>query len=437
MGVVIAVSIGSIMVILLRPPPNAPPISAYEIARVLAGREIAARVPFQSYVGKSPPVGRGTRDPYFEIAVAHYVGTPASNIVFLRPADDSWINELRSRLNRFGPRIQRFNRRELELYGAEGQYNPRIIGSFAVATRLPDGRWHVIAREDVDPLRQWQQTTVNWILASVLLAFPFAWLFSRRLAKPIRAFAETAERTGRNQLVEPLKLEGPSEIRLAAQALNDMQARLQRYISERTSVAGAIAHDLRTPLARLHFHLESAPEDVRRKAAAEIEEMEAMIAATLEFVQNEGRRQPAEPIDLGLLVEGVVDDLTDLGHAAEMEDGTTAVVSGDAVLLKRLFANLILNAVTYGNRAHVRIAKENGTAIVDISDEGPGLSEEDMRRAFEPFYRAEGSRNRSTGGIGLGLAIVQSAARAHGGRVTLSNRSEGGLRARVTLPVSK
>jgi len=289
----------------------------------------------------------------------------------------------------------------------------------------------------MDPLLEWQQATVNWILASVLLAFPFAWLFSRRLAKPIRAFAQAAERIGRNQLVEPVKLQGPSEIRLAAEALNDMQARLQRYIGERTSVVGAIAHDLRTPLSRLHFHLESAPEALKQKAAEEIAEMEAMIAATLEFVQNEGRRQPSEPIDLGLLVEGVVDDLTDLGHQAEFTNGTTAVVRGDAVLLKRLFANLIINAVTYGNRAEVHVARNNGTVVVDINDEGPGLSDEDMRRAFEPFYRAEGSRNRSTGGIGLGLAIVQSAVRAHGGTVTLSNRTEGGLRARVTLPVGK
>ena len=140
-----------------------------------------------------------------------------------------------------------------------------------------------------------------------------------------------------------------------------MQARLQRYISERTSVVGAIAHDLRTPLSRLHFHLKSAPDELKHKAAEEIAEMEAMIAATLEFVQNEGRRQPSEPIDLGLLVEGVVDDLTDLGHQAKLLNGATAVVRGDAVLLKRLFANLILNAVTYGNRAEVNVARNNGT----------------------------------------------------------------------------
>ena len=439
MGVVIAVSIGSISVIMLRPfPPNASPVSTYEISRVLAGKPIASGATYQRTFASSPPSSEnGTRVPLYELAIGYYTKKPHSDVRFIKPPDDyEWLNNFRIRINSLAPRILRYNRRELELYGSEGQFNPRVIGRFIVAAKEPDGRWQII-QNDADPFRTWQQGTVNWILGSVIFAFPFAWLFSRRLAKPIRAFAQAADRTGRNQLVEPLKLEGPSEIRLAAQALNDMQARLQRYISERTSVVGAIAHDLRTPLSRLHFHLESAPEQLKRKVAAEIAEMEAMIAATLEFVQNEGRRQPSEPIDLSLLVEGVVDDLTDLGHEATLVNETNAVVRGDPVLLKRLFANLIMNAVIYGNRAQVQIAKDNGTAVVDITDDGPGLSDEDMRRAFEPFYRAEGSRNRSTGGIGLGLAIVQSAAHAHGGSVTLSNRPEGGLRARVMLPVSR
>lgn len=438
MGVVIAVSLASIAVIMLRPLPNAPPVSAYELARLLASKPIASGTKFNGRTAPAPPTPvDGERDTLIELAIARYLGTEPANVRFIRSTKEGWISSRRSRINAIPERYQRYLYRELELYGPEGQFNPRIGGSFMVAAKRADGRWLIVDRKGEDAFRQWEDSTINWILVSVLLAFPFAWLFSRRLARPIRAFAQAADRIGRNQVVEPLKPQGPAEIRLAAEALNDMQARLQRYISERTSVVGAIAHDLRTPLSRLHFHLESAPEDVKRKAAAEIEEMEAMIAATLEFVQNEGRRQPSEPIDLSLLVEGVVDDLSDLGHQAEMLNASNAVVRGDAVLLKRLFANLILNAVTYGNRAQVRIAKENGTAIVDITDEGPGLTGEDMRRAFEPFYRAEGSRNRSTGGIGLGLAIVQSAARAHGGSVALSNRAEGGLRARVTLPISK
>ncbi|HMC93095.1 MAG TPA: ATP-binding protein, partial [Allosphingosinicella sp.] len=112
-----------------------------------------------------------------------------------------------------------------------------------------------------------------------------------------------------------------------------------------------------------------------------------------------------------------------------------ATVSGDPILLKRLFANLLNNAVTYGQRASVTLSTAEGWAEVDVADSGPGLSDGDLQRAFEPFYRAEGSRNRGTGGIGLGLAIVRAAARRHGGEVTLANRTEGGLSARVRLPI--
>jgi two-component system OmpR family sensor kinase len=197
---------------------------------------------------------------------------------------------------------------------------------------------------------------------------------------------------------------------------------------------GALAHDFRTPLSRLHFHLASAPEDVRAKAEAEIAEMEQMIAATLEFVENETRAHPREAVDLTLLVEGVVDDLADLGRDVRLGRAAPATVIGDAILLKRLFANLINNAVTYGHRALVTVDCGKGQAAVEVLDEGPGLSAADLERAFEPFYRAESSRNRSTGGMGLGLAIVRAAAQRHGGTVTLANRPQGGLSARVTLP---
>ncbi|HZU52126.1 MAG TPA: ATP-binding protein, partial [Sphingomicrobium sp.] len=223
----------------------------------------------------------------------------------------------------------------------------------------------------------------------------------------------------------------------AAEALNDMQARIRGYIVERTSVVGAIAHDLRTPLSRLKFHLDLAPVDepFRRRLEAEIDEMEQMIAASLQFAGAEARAQVHERIDLTLLVEGIIDDLTDLGSPVSLKDAEPTIVVGDPLLLKRLFTNLINNAVTYGSRALVSIQHDCERAIVDVDDEGPGLEGASLDRAFEPFYRAESSRNRMTGGMGLGLAIVKAAANSHGGDVELRNRAEGGLRARVSLPL--
>jgi two-component system OmpR family sensor kinase len=440
MGVVVAISLGTIALILLRPPPNSPPVFSYEVARLLDGKPVTARVEVQNYTSNAAPtLNNAVRDPMIELAVSRYLNAKGAPVRFVRHmarrSSASWLTRTVARSYLTSQRLQDSMRRELELYGPEGQFNPRVFGSFTAAAQQPDGRWRTVVRDDGDPTESWQSSTIRLIAIWVLIALPFAWLFSRRLARPIRALADSAEKIGRNQLVDPVTPEGPSEIRQAALALNDMQARLQRYIGERTSVVGAIAHDLRTPLSRLNFHLENAPEELKSKAAAEIAEMEAMIAATLEFVQNEGRRQPTEPIDLSLLVEGVIDDLTDLGHDATLVKTTNAVVRGDAVLLKRMFGNLILNAVSYGGQARVTVRKADHSVVVDIEDSGPGMAAADMERAFEPFYRAEGSRNRSTGGIGLGLAIVQTAARAHGGSVTLRNRPGGGLCASVTLPV--
>lgn len=440
MGAILTMSMGAILLILMRPPPDSPPVFSYEIARLLDGKEVLARVETQTSISDAPPSAvNATRDPMIELAISHYLNNKGAPVRFMRHlarrTQAGWLTRRIARSYLNSQRLRDSMQRELEMYGPEGQFNPRVFGSFTAAAQGPDGRWHIVVRDDGDPTESWQSGTIRIIAVWVLVALPFAWLFSRRLARPIRELADATERIGRNQLVDPVKPRGPYEIRQAASALNDMQARLQRYIGERTSLVGAIAHDLRTPLSRLNFHLEGAPEDLKAKAGAEIAEMEAMIAATLDFVQNEGRRQPREPIDLGLLVEGVVDDLSDLGHDATLATSTNAVVRGDAVLLKRMFGNLILNAVTYGGQARVSVRKANRSAIVEIADNGPGMSDADLERAFEPFYRAEGSRNRSTGGIGLGLAIVQTAAHAHGGSVTLRNRAEGGLCATVKLPI--
>jgi two-component system OmpR family sensor kinase len=372
----------------------------------------------------APPVpARGSeQDELLKIALSHQLG--------LAPADVR-VHQTDTRRSRLPRRISQ-EKRALADYGIE-RFDPVIFGAFAAAARMPDGRWLVVSRQG-QSIDSWQVGTALRIVFGLVVALVVAWLFAARLARPIRAFAGAVGRIGVQVQSEPVEVSGPSEIRLAAEALNDMQSRIRRYVAERTSVVGALAHDLRTPLSRLHFHLAAAPEDIRCKAEAEIREMEQMIAATLEFVENETRSRPREKLDLALLVEGVVDDLADLGRDVRLDRAAPATVMGDAILLKRLFANLVNNAVTYGRRATVTLDTPNGAAIVEVTDEGPGLSPTDLERAFEPFYRAETSRNRTTGGMGLGLAIVRAAAQRHGGDVMLANRPEGGLSAKVTLP---
>jgi signal transduction histidine kinase len=215
-----------------------------------------------------------------------------------------------------------------------------------------------------------------------------------------------------------------------------MQVRLKRYVEDRTAMVGAISHDLRTPLTRIRFKMEAAPDALKRAVIDDVEQMEAMIAAVLAFIRDANAPRDRERLDLLSLLECAVDDAALVGQAASLAEGEPLIVNADAIGLKRLFANLIDNAVKYGGSARVSLAREGDEAVARIADEGPGMSKVDLERAFEAFYRAEPSRNRDSGGIGLGLSVARSVARAHGGDVTLQN-GEPGLTAVVRLPLAR
>src|SRR5436190_21147141 len=142
-----------------------------------------------------------------------------------------------------------------------------------------------------------------------------------------------------------MTLRGPAEIGMAAQAFNEMQARLKRYINDRTAMVGAISHDLRTPLARIRFKLEQAPPAVREAVLSDVERMEQMIGGVLAFIRDEGRPRHRERLDLLSLVECVADDAAMVGGQVEITEGRPATVDGDPVALQRLFSNLVDNAV--------------------------------------------------------------------------------------------
>jgi len=425
-GLVFLLTTINVAIIFLRAPPREMPLTSYEVARLLTGKPIAKQAKDIQLTASPIPAAPTTEtDRLISAAIARHLQVPLENVRFQRKGS-------------FPPGLKRLDEqisREARLYPVE-QLDPLVFDGFAVTARLPDGTISSMSRKSSDPGWSWQIDTALRLLLALLIVSPLAWWFARALALPIRSFASNVNRVGREPGVAAVEMRGPSEIRLAAQAVNEMQGRLQRYLHERTGVVGAIAHDLRTPLARLRFHLNDAPHAIRSGGEAEIAEMEAMIAATMDFVQHETRPTTSEPIDLALLVEGVVDDHADIGRPVEMQHAERVTVQGDALLLKRLFNNLIANAVTYGREARVRVEPIDGMAVVSVIDRGPGMSEKDIARAFEPFYRAESSRSRQTGGIGLGLAIVLSAARAHGGEVRLANLETGGLVAEVKLPLA-
>lgn len=307
---------------------------------------------------------------------------------------------------------------------------------FAASLRLPDGRWATV-EPPRDLIAPWQMRILLSMLVSMLVLAPVVWLLAQRITRPIRAFAEAAERLGADPDAEPLTVRGPTEVRTAIAAFNEMQDSIRSHIRKRTQTVAAIAHDLRTPLTRLRFRAEQAPESLRDRMAGDIEEMDALIAQAMAYVRGETPPERLEPLDLNALARTCAAGFAETGVDVAFKGRARLNVIGDPAGLKRAVANLIDNAVKFGGAARVSTGIADGMAIVTVEDDGPGLEAAELEAVLEPFVRGEQSRNRETGGAGLGLAVARQAARASGGDLILSNRPEGGLRARLSLPLAR
>ena len=306
---------------------------------------------------------------------------------------------------------------------------------FSAALRLPDGRWASVTPPH-GLLSPWQVRILIALGISLLLLAPLVWVMARRLTRPIRVFAEAAERLGANPDAAPMVASGPTEVRTAIHAFNDMQAALRDHMRRRSQTVAAIAHDLRTPLTRLRFRAEQAPDSVRDRMAADIEEMDALIATAMAYVRGEATPDRSEPFDLAELAADCATGFSETGASVTFSGEPPVPVVADPAALRRALANLIANAVKFGGGARVHAAAADGTAVLTVEDDGPGLAESELEAVFEPFYRGERSRSRETGGAGLGLSVARQAARAHGGDVVLETRPGGGLTARLTLPLA-
>jgi two-component system, OmpR family, sensor kinase len=280
-----------------------------------------------------------------------------------------------------------------------------------------------------------------FIVMFVLGAVMIVWAV-RRLMVPVRTLAQAAERLGRDVVnAPPLPEVGPIEIVTSANAFNTMAARIRRFVEDRTFLLTAIGHDLRTPITRLKLRAEyMEDEEQRLKMLADLDEMEAMVAATLAFGRDITTTEPVARINLASLLRTILDETADgaseQAEALEFSGPDHLTIQARPLALKRALTNLIGNALKYGDAARVTLHQRTKEVVqIDIDDNGPGIAVEDMEAVFEPFRRLETSRNRETGGSGLGLSIARNIIRAHGGDIALQNLPERGLRASVTLPV--
>lgn len=436
--------------VVVAPPPRPPIYRINEIAEALKGGSLNPRFgrPMLRSIASAPPADAAHAEPDEPRvqALAAALGR-APQDVRLRQRPPSWIERL---IHRPPERRMLFEHRRppedgrRDFPGPEGP--PRdfrlhamrdapVFGDFTAALRGSNGRWVVVRSSPEGFPNDWQRRAILILAAGFAVVAPAGFLFSRRITAPLKRFSEAAERLGRDPHAPPLMLSGPAEIGQAAEAFNEMQSRLKRYVDDRTAMVGAISHDLRTPLARIRFKMEGADPALRGSVLGDVAQMEQMIQGVLAFIRDESAPRRREKLDLLSLVECVADDAAMLGGDVEIVESEPVTVEGDAMALQRLFANLVDNAVKYGGCARIRVGRDAAQAVVEITDAGPGLDGDDLERAFQPFFRADASRNLDSGGMGLGLPIARSTARAHGGDVELVS-ARAGLTARVSLPVA-
>jgi len=303
------------------------------------------------------------------------------------------------------------------------------------ALRLRDGTWlRFRAMEPIDDGQPgWHRILIALLPATLLLIV--GTLLFRHTLRPMGMLARAAERVGRASELS-LPEAGPPEVRRVIRAFNAMHGRIQRLIAERTQALAAVGHDLRTPLARLQLRSDAITDPAaRRDFGRDVAEMEAMVESLLAYLGGEADPEPPVRTDVAVMVATLCD-----AHADQDED--VAYVGDDHLEaacrpsgLKRAVSNLIENALHYGHRARVSVRGEGDTLTIRVDDDGPGIAVDRLEDALQPFVRLDPARGRNTQGLGLGLAIVQRAAEAEGGRLVFENRAEGGLRVDLVMPL--
>jgi signal transduction histidine kinase len=310
--------------------------------------------------------------------------------------------------------------------------------SFVAQVRLRDGTPVTFDSRQSSQTESWPLRLLASVAVLLAAVIAVSLVAVRWATRPLNALADAADELGRNINRPPLEEKGPLEVVRAARAFNTMQSRLTGYLRDRTRVLAAMSHDLKTPITRLRLRAELLEDDqARARFGKDLDEMEAMVGDTLDFLSGLESGEPPRPVDIMALLESLEADMEEMGGRVTIEGNALAPYPGKPQGLKRCLANLLENAVKYGKSARALVDDSVARLEIRIQDEGPGLPQAELKKVFEPFYRVESSRNRETGGTGLGLTIARSVAEAHGGRLTLQNLAGGGLEARLTLPRSQ
>ncbi len=300
-----------------------------------------------------------------------------------------------------------------------------------------DGSW-LTARAFAAPAdpRTFQALIVQTILlfAALMLAM---WLLLRRITRPLAAMTARVEEFARTYRADgQLAPQGPDDVRPQIAAHNPQEARISAMLDEKDVMLGAIGHDLKTPLAALRVRIESVDDDAERgRMAATIEDITRTLDDILSLARVGRASDPPERTEIAALAASVVEEFEDMGDPVELVEGPRVVAPVHVTWAKRGLRNLVANAVRYGGSATVEVLRDGREAVLRVTDDGPGIPADSLAAMTDPFTRGEASRNRGTGGAGLGLTLARAIAEAHGGRLVLANRNEGGLSAELRLPM--
>ena len=306
-------------------------------------------------------------------------------------------------------------------------------GRIVIYVQMPDALMTVVAPEN----RVFSTSTyafIIWMAAASVVLLGIAVLFLRNQIKPLRRLAEAADAFGKGRDISNFRPTGAEEVRAAARAFMAMRDRIRRHIRERTDMLAGVSHDLRTPLTRMKLQLSMMPPaQETEELRGDVEEMEKMVEAYLAFARGQSE-QPAEPTDLAGLIQELADDVRRRGRELQITVAEPVTLPLRRLSFKRALANLIENALRFGQEVRLSVGRRSGRIEIRIEDDGPGLPEKEHHKVFRPFYRTDQSRHGS-GNVGLGLTIARDAVLAHGGEISLGQSDLGGLLVTIRLPV--
>lgn len=394
-------------------------ISAFQRRRAIALR-----------IEEQPPIYPSEQRDELTIRAAEFLGQQDYGLSDVKMATIS-VNALPDEL-KSGPLRSHIVRR----FRKQGGSKP--VEAIILTARTDNGKWLSAAAfvrpRDIGSLFAMLLQTITLYIAVMI---PLA-LVARRIVKPLERLTQRVRRVGLADEIVPLESEGPADIRNLVDSFNAMQARVSNLLSEKDVMLGAIGHDLKTPLAALRVRVESVENDTERdKMAATIDEMVIILDDILMLARLGKSGEAKQRTDMAALAESVLDEF-------EMTEGQINYTPPEArlvanvrpVLIRRALRNLVSNAIIHGGGAAVSLSVSHGGLTIYVDDDGPGIADDQIEDMFMPFSRAERSRNRATGGTGLGLTISRAIARSHGGNVTLENRKQGGVRASLTIALS-